>query len=916
MGTFLRQVARALLAEHGDGLRQVAVVLPSQRAGLYLRKELAAEAGKALWSPQVFTLATFMEQLSGLRPLPPEELLFEGYEAYREAEGPRARPFSDFIQWAGTTLGDISEADAHLVKLDSYYRDLRSWEDIPWTFRNDPLSQGQERMVHFWAMVGRMHQALNARLLRQGAGTSGLIERTAAENPGPGAASWSAVWFAGLNAFTPAQKRVLGRFASKGLARMAWDADHYYLDRPEQEAGLHLRMATEAFGPGMVPVGNRLLEGALQLRTLAAPNEAAQAWCAAELLALAPPAEREGTAVVLADESLLQPLLEALPQDLGPVNITMGLVLARTPVGAYLEALHRLHAGKKPGAGFFHLDVDRFLTHSLLRQGPWAEAFKQAAAGLRDLQRAFIGDAAIREVLGRQGLAALADGVFAEVGDVRTGMPPITVQALSWAKQATANDHFATEQVYQASLAMERMHRLFAQYDHDLDLKAYAALFKRLMGAARIGLFGEPLAGVQIMGLLEARALDPERLIVLGAQEGTLPASDASRSFIPFELRRHHHMPLRDGNDAVQAYNFLRLLQRAKQAAVIWPEGEAAAGPSRFILQLRHELFPETRRPLPEGHAKVRMPQPGNARISIIKDPPLLRALHEKLEIGLSPSAIGDWLRCPLDFHFKHVLRLRESDPPDVRIPENILGEALHNTLEVLYRPWVGRPVNAQDLDSAASNARRVLEEELDRHLSPGQKDRGQPLLQLNMAAQAIQRFLQREADTARRGGQLIPLHLEVEMRHPLELAAHAIGSPVFLKGRADRVDRWQDQVRILDLKSGKVDPADLSIRDLSLEELQRGNKRYAAQLLIYAWLYLREHPGEASVQAGILALRQAASSDPLFISIAGRTVIGRADLPAIEDLFTAMVRAMTDPGLPVEHDPRSKYCTFCLADD
>ena len=218
MTAFLQQVAKALLAEHGAALRDVAVVLPSQRAGLYLRKWVSEEAGQPLWSPQIFTIGTFMEELSGLRPLAPEELLFEGYEAYRMVEGEKAQTFGDFLQWAGTTLADISEADAHLVPLESYYRDLRSWEEIEWTFNDNPLSQGQQRMVRFWAMVGKLHAALNARLLEQMTGTTGLIERTAAASASEVKNQWNAVWFAGLNALTPAQETVLRHFQSTGSA--------------------------------------------------------------------------------------------------------------------------------------------------------------------------------------------------------------------------------------------------------------------------------------------------------------------------------------------------------------------------------------------------------------------------------------------------------------------------------------------------------------------------------------------------------------------------------------------------------------------------------------------------------------------------------------------------------------------------
>jgi RecB family exonuclease len=912
MTAFLHQVADALLRTHGPRLHGVAVVLPSQRAGLYLRKWLAEIAGKPLWSPQLYTIGGFMEALSGLRALPTEELLFEAYEAYRTAEGEKARPIGDFLQWAGTAVADISEADAHLVPLDIFYRDLRAWDEIGWTFNDDPLSQGQKRMVDYWAMVGRMHTALNARLQARGAGTTGAIERAAVAGAGREDLPWNTVWFAGLNALTLAQQAVLRRLQNRDMARLAWDGDRYYMDRPEQEAGRYLRGNLAAFGPGEVPMGNNLQEGALQLRSVSAPNDVAQAWCAAELLRRSDPGELARTAVVLADESLLQPLLEALPANIGPLNITMGLPVARSSVGAYLDALHRLHAGRKPGAGFFHQDVDRLLSHPFLQQGPWAGAVRQAVQDIRTLRRAWLPPATLRDKLDAAQLPAHAIGVFAEVEDVRTQMPEVTGNALAWAMECVRKDAFATEQVFQASVVLHRVHGLMAKHAHQLDLNAYADLFRRLLGQVRIGLFGEPLAGLQVMGMLEARALDPERVIVLGAQEGILPENKAGRSFIPFELRRANNMPLRDGDDAVQAYNFLRMLQRAREAVAVWPEGEGSGGPSRFLLQLEHELFRERQRPVEHAAARIPMPRAGTATIGVAKSGAVLGALRSKLEKGLSPSAIGDWLRCPLDFYFKQLLRLREVDEVEARIAPNVLGDALHAALETIYRPLLGRPLQAPDLEAAVREVGALVRTNLQAEQTADGLAHGQPLLQVHMAEHAARRFLRNELQNVRNGAVITPLQLEAEMGFPLQEAALALGSPVRVMGRLDRVDQVEGMHRILDLKSGKVNPADLVLKELDRDALTAA-KRYAVQLLVYAWLYLSDHPGEGAVQAGILPLQHAASSEPLFLKIGDRATVQRDDLPAIGSLLTTIVREMTDPAQVLAHDPESRYCAFCF---
>lgn len=910
---FLQLVARAVLAEHGTALRDVAVVLPSQRAGLYLRKWLAQEAGSSIWSPQVFTIGSFLEELSGLRALPAEELLFEGYEAYRLAEGSRAQPFGDFLQWGGTMLADISEVDAHLQPLDKFYRDLRSWEEIGWTFNNDPLSRGQQRMVLFWATAGKVHRLLKERLLAQGGGTAGMIEEAAAGIPAAGAGRWKAVWFAGLNALTPAQARVCNSFQAAGLARFAWDGDRYYFDRAEQEAGAHLRKAVEAFGAGKVPMANGLEQRSLRLRTVKAPSEASQAWCAAELLKTATGEDQSRTAVVLADESLFQPLMEALPPNLGPINITMGLPVAQLPVGAYLDALHRLYAGAKAGAGFFHADVARFLGHPFLRSSNKGNAAARVLEYMAKEPRTHVHPQALRTVALDAGLPAAHAAVFTEVGDVCAEMPTITAAALSWAKVAVEGDALATEQVYQAALALHRMHVLLAKYAHQLDVKAYATIFRRLLGVARIGLFGEPLAGVQVMGMLEARALDPERLIVLGAQEGTLPASRGERSFIPFELRRELKMPLRDGHDAVQAYNFLRMLQRAEEAVLIWPAGEDSAGPSRFILQLGHELFKEAPGQIEAMDLHVPLPVVHASRVVVVKSPEVIAAMRRRLEAGLSPSALGCWLRCPLDFHFRHVLGLRESEDAGARIAANLLGEALHNAVEQVFRPWLGHPLDSAALLEAGEGIEALVTGELLKKFPREQLMQGQPLLQLRMAVHAARRFLRNEANLVRSGAVITPLGLELELHMPLASATGDAGSTVALKGRMDRVDRKDGVMRILDMKTGRVKPEDLTLNDLDRDSI-KGNKGYAVQLMMYAWLYLMQHPAVEAVQAGILPLQRGTSNEPMLLRLNGADTVTRTDLPAIAQLLTDVVREMVDPTLPMEHSASSKYCKFCLA--
>ncbi len=910
MMTFVEKLAEALLKEQGSALRNVAVVLPSQRAGLYLRDALARQAGKALWSPEIFTLASFMERLSGLRVPPTEELLFEAFEAYRSVAGDDARSLEDFMEWAPVTISDMSEADAGMVRLEGFYRDLRSWDEIDWSFNVDPLSEGQQRMVRYWSLAGKLHTALNARLLSQKLATSGLAARIAAES-GTAAWPWERVWFGGLNAFTVAEGRVLDAARDAGRARFAWDADRYYLDAAEQEAGEHLRAAIIRYGQGVIPVGDNLHMGGPRITVMRSPNTVAQAWCAtSHLLSLTPDA-RADTAILLADEQLLPELLEALPTGTGPVNVTMGLALAALPIGSLLESFFRAYSSSG-GAGKWNTgSVLDLLRHPFLRSADDPAGMDEAVSTiLSGGLHSITGEAIIRALagLGEKPLA-LASTVFAASEEVRARARMVAL--LAWARTAVGQDAFAIEQLHKASIALAKASDLLERYGHSSNGAVHASIMTRLLRTARIGLFGEPLAGLQIMGLLEARGLDPRHIIILGAQEGKLPSPTLERTFVPFELRRAYGLPSRDSGDAVQAYNFLRTLQGAEDALLVHDEQGSANGPSRFIAQLRHELYGERHEGLVFLNAHVPVPVSDPPSLVVPNDEETRGRVVELLHRGLSPSALRTWLRCPLDFWFRYVRGLREPDVQGARIGGDVLGNALHSLLEEIHRPWLGRPLVAGEVEAAVPGLGEALASRCASELGAERIRNGQPLLQLGMATRAAENFLRGEARLVRDGTRITPLALESEFHAPLLVKGMPENARCSIRGRLDRVDDRDGMLHILDLKTGRVDEGALRIREISLDAL-KGEKGYSAQLLVYAWLYMTLHPEVTELRTGLQPLQRSSGSAGLFLRIDDRDHIVRADLEAMTGLLTSVVQTLLDPCTTFAHDPESTYCVFC----
>lgn len=916
MEPFLHHVARLLLADHGHDLARVAVVLPSQRAGIHLRRHLATIAGGPLWSPQLMTANGLAEHISGLRVAAGIELLFEAFAVHRTLEGRHGTTFDEFLQWAPIALRDISEADAHLVPLEGFYRDLRNWEELDWSFNDQPLSKGQERMVHYWAMQGELHRRLNERLRATGRGTAGLVEREAAALAAEAASrtGWTKVWAVGLNALDPAQLATFRALRQQGLLEVAWDADVHYLDDPGQEAGDALRTAMRALGPGRVAPVDGLRTAPRTITVITVPNTIAQVHVAAAELAATPPEQRDRTAVVLADEQLLMPLLDALPPAIGAVNVTMGLPLHALPVSGLINALLDLHRDHREGRGLRTADVDRLLRHPMLARGPALPHLLRALDAVRGTRRAFMPGPSIVQCLQGAGETLLlqADRMLGAPATTGEEIAERVLGTIAWASEACTGDRLAQEQLFLTARIVQRTKALCALHGIAPDATTFAGILQRLLREERIGLFGEPLSGVQVMGMLETRALDLDRVIMLSVEEGVVPPPQGDRSFIPFELRRAHGLPLRNEHEAVSAYHFHRALQRTSTVTLTRSTGEGSQGASRFLLQLAHEKELRKATTLIERTLQAPVPARHALPLQVVKDDRALDLMRTWLERGLSPSALGAWLSCPLDMYFTYVLRLRDTEDAREMIAPDLLGTALHETIEAVYKPLLGRLLAPAMLEEAARAAPDELAQRLHALVGAEALVSGQPLLQHGMARQALLAYIQAERGRLADGERIEPIALEDPFRVPLDGALEEFGVNVHLTGRIDRVERRDGMHVILDIKTGRVHEQDLKLKDLDLATLRPDKHGYALQLLMYTYAHFVKHPEVEVVKAGLVPLQRASASGGLFLQVGDDTLLHRSMMPAMADLLRACVAGMLDTNEAFTHRPESRYCRFC----
>lgn len=849
---------------------------------------------------------SFLSALAGIDPADPLQLLLRLFATHQELLGKEADPLEEFLQWGPALLRDMSEVDAHLLEPERVYRDLRQYHELEaWSFLGtDTLSAGQLRVIEQWRRMGELHVRFAEQLKEAGMGTSGSIAKAAHERVRSATwqTQWSAVWIAGLNALEPALSGVIGALQDKGLARVAWDADSTYLNDQGNEAGRFLRRSIRERGTGLIPVGDGIRQRARTLDFIALSDSASMVRHAAHWIARLAPEEREDAVILLADEALLLPLLEAVDPENGRMNVTMGVPLRAMPVHGLEQRFLEFHSETQGRRRWPTTLAKALLSHPMLHEGPATLSL------LRTLQERDATFELVVQAANEAGLESTELMLEAMRPMVESSDLPERMRALlSWAAHVQRGDPLAREQLFQLSKAGQALDSVLRTGAGTWpSIEAYSLLRDRVTRDLRLNLFGEPLAGLQVMGLLESRALDHRHVLVLGANEGVLGGGDTPTSWIPFDLRRHYGLPLPADADAVVSYHMHRLLHHAEHMQLAYLSGGAQDnGPSRFVAQWQH-AFAASATTVQTTRTKsaplVQRPRPG---VAVEKTEAVLARLRARAAKGFSPSALGSWLSCPLDFHARHILGISDDTEDATRLAPNVLGEALHASMEAALRPSLGRVLNPDSLRAAAAEMDGLVLDQLRRL---GLKDevlqKGHHRLVASMGVSAAKRYLESEA---RRCSQEETIVLGLEEPISADIA------PAYrITGKFDRMETRDGLLHLLDLKTGRVDERLLNLASLDRATITRDHTQ-ALQLICYAIMAFERDPSVQGIRAGIIPLRTPSASDGVWLKVNKDDILRREQLNDMRELVVSIIDEILDPAVPFRHDPDSGYCSVCI---
>lgn len=853
MVTFLQETLKNIQNRHTD-LSDITFILPSKRAGSFLRDQLKREANNTQFTPKIVSIEDFVENLSELSIVGNTELLFKSYHAYLNTSSIKEKEsFETYSTWAITLLNDFNEIDRYMVPAESFFEYLANIKTIErWGVKKETSSL-ITNYLQFWENLHELYWNLKSLLKKELIGFQGMVYREAAdkidvyikENPNKKHV------FIGFNALNSAEQEIIKELLKAGSTEIFWDTDNFFVKNRYHSSSLFIRRYLkewEHFEHEKATSFPSNFELDKKFKIVEVQKNIGQVKYIGELLSTLSEATLNKTAIVLGDETLLSPLLHSLPENVSQINVTMGLPLKNLPAQTFFELLFnlQLHSGDT----LYYKDIMSLLNH------PLGQLLVSSASVItKKLNSENITHISAKELIktSYEGEKEVLKLLFNSWEDNGSTAIDASLRLLDGLKERVKRNSIEELSIQKLVEIFQNIQGLSEKYPYLSSVKSVSNLFAELMGTSSLDFEGDAFEGLQVMGVLETRVLDFENIIIASVNEGIFPSGKSNSSFITYDLKQQFKLPLYMEKDAIYTYHFYRLLQRAKNITILFngfSDGLNAGEKSRFISQLEVDAL--------ENHTYENLVFSSNISIEpklpkqIEKTEVVLNQIKNLAEYGFSPSALTSYIRNPIDFYFQKVLRLQEAEEVEENIAFNTLGTIVHDTLEVFYKPLEGKILTSLDLESMIPKIHDEVTNQFLKTFKGGTFSKGKNLIVFEVAKRYIHNFIKLELKEVRKGNEIEILQIETKLLMNLDVPG--LSFPVNLKGIVDRVDRYNGKLRIIDYKTGNVKNTDVEI--IEWEPIIEDYKYSKAfQVLAYAAMISESvHFNEA--EAGIISFK------------------------------------------------------------
>lgn len=961
---FLYRLAEQLYNKYQNRISDICLVFQNKRSGLFFNQYLAKIAQKTMSAPQVVSIEVLMEQVSDYPIADKLYLIFELYEIYNQALENEVESFDKFYFWGDMLLRDFSELDLAMADARKVFAQITAEEEINllfdaladdeelraalrsfWGAALDSRNQeAREKFLAMWQALPDIYATFRERLQHLHCGYEGLVFRNVAEKSKEelqARLTAPMYIFAGFGSFSKAEERFLEKLLQLQKAAIIWDVDAFYLENPHHEAGSILRkyrknpIFADTF-PQEIPNQIRTIPKNITATQVAL--EVGQTKAAGQLLATLSKEELDNTIVLLSSEHLLFPMLHAIPENVRKINVTMGYPLRNTPLFSLMQ-----------------LFIELQLSHKLSKNGNVAFYFRQVLALLRHPYIVELDEKALELAaeIEKQGKLYISPKRFHEqneiyqrifrliehTDDIFEWLYAILTEIYKKAEPQEENQH-NVEQDYIFSLfnQLQRLQDIISTKNIEIeDVKTTWKILEQIIENIKLPFTGEPLEGLQVMGILESRNLDFERVLVLGANEGTLPPKSPKGSFIPYHVRKAFQLTTPEQHDALFAYYFYKMIHTTKHVHFFYNTesyNNIKAEKSRFLLQLQMDLQNNFSI---ETNSPHRLLKGTTDRLIVIpKTPKIIEKIKQRFggqveeksrKKALSPTALTTLITCSLQFYFKYIAQIQPLQEVKEDITPDVLGNLLHNSIERLYKDLnmekKNKKVDKDDFVWLHQQLEKVLEKELRKEMKLDEDEviewEGKNVIIKEVVLNQLRQIL----------------YTDEKLYAPFEFVAlegsnYALdfdinGHNLCISGKIDRIDKVGGTTRIIDYKTGKDERKFATIEEIFDENNEKGIPKAVFQTLLYALLYRKSEKNEATaaLNAGLYLLREMTTEKEKYdyrLKLVGKDrktePINQIDeyLVPFEMHLKELLEKLLNKDIPfaaTEHEEKCKYCDY-----
>ena len=956
---FIHKLASHILSHYDLTNQELTVVFPNKRAAFYLRNALKENSQQTLWLPQIISIEDAVMQWSGITRADTIDLLFEliDIDAQLHKNQDYTSELSVFGSQAAQMAKDFDEIDQYGIDAKGVFNYVLENKKLEiWNFDEEKSKEKEVKYLQFFHSLYEYYLQLHERLLAKGKGYYGMITRHLSELPEAELMERIGdrrLIFAGFNALTTTEERIIDTLIKNGKAEILFDYDSYYIDDLYNEAGCFARKYQKT-RPNWLKNGisDTLRTDNKSIHIVSASGNALQAKA---LQAKLQETDDNSQAIILADEHLLIPVLNAIPdkENYGSFKVSMGYPIGKTPVNQLVKECFSLRRRNKISRKITENGIERnaegwyiwpvlhlmdleivkivFPKEETAAFNRWKSEVVKAGKFIfesQDLEQ-------LQQTPNIQEFLRLI--LFEQVGNSPQHVVQAVSQVLSFISnriqsQNGQNDAlFLLNQVSEIGKIIKRLQQVIEQNSQYInDLQSIEILYRLLSSRANIKLSSSDTNGLQIMGLLETRNLNFKRLHLLSVNEGIMPPDKSQGSFIPQFIRHAYGLPSYAESQAVVTYNFYHLLQNGEDIYLYYNNlGETSGGEaSRFILQIKHELAKNPNIQITEeSFSSTAQPSLEIKALNAQKNNALDRLHYLIEEKGISPSALSTYINCPLKYYLRYIAQI-EDNSVDEEVGVNVIGTIIHDTLELLFADYLPQDGKRQVIDKVLFDKEIMPQWEqklalsIEKNMPNGFPDVGFNYLNRVTIEQQLKNYLKYTSKQLEHN-DLIILETEGELKAVLSAP---FGQCLF-KGRTDRIDQWGGLVRVIDYKTGRVENTDLKVpvrhrSDSDLDYLKQIPEK-ALQLLLYQYMYLKGNPNLSpeQVSGAIHGLKYAnaiefslTKATPSKSDTDADTAFLEGDnfIPDMEAMLGAIITEMLDTEIPFSQTEDEKHCRNC----